>query len=95
MQYFLLFGFIGSILAIGLYSFTGWLRKRNVGVLWYEWLIGSVGLIMLLLAIQHLFGAMSELFPYAAWSGFAAIGIPALILLLTAWQLISRRNKQS
>jgi hypothetical protein len=63
MQYFLLFGFIGAILAIGLYSLTGWLRKRNMGVTWYEWLMGIAGIVLLLMAIQHFFGAMTELFP--------------------------------
>ncbi|BAQ34944.1 hypothetical protein [Dehalococcoides sp. UCH007] len=94
MQYFLLFGFIGAILAIGLYSFIGWLRKRNTGATWYEWLMGITGIVLLLMAIQHFFGAMSELFPFAAWMGLVIIGVPAIVLLAITWQLISRRSKQ-
>ncbi|KSV18979.1 dehalogenase [Dehalococcoides mccartyi] len=48
-----------------------------------------------MLAVQHLLGAMTELFAFAAWTGFAIIGIPALILLVVAWQLVARRVKQS
>jgi hypothetical protein len=38
---------------------------------------------------------MEEIFPFAAWMGLAIIGVPALILMLVAWQLVARRAKQS
>nr|BEL01520.1 hypothetical protein DMOBY_13730 [Dehalococcoides mccartyi] len=95
MEYFIPFALIGAFIAVGLYALTGWLHSHNIKVIWYEWLIGILGLGLLLLAVQHLFGAMSELFFYAAWMGFAIIGIPALILLVVAWQLVARRVKQS
>lgn len=95
MQYFLLFGLIGALIAVGLYALVSWLRKRNIKVAWYEWLMGIIGLVLLVMAIQHFFGAMAELFPFAAWMGLLIIGAPALILLLVAWQLVAKRAKQS
>ncbi|AII61466.1 hypothetical protein [Dehalococcoides mccartyi] len=95
MQYFIPFALIGAVVAIGIYEFVKWLRRNGIKAIWYEWLMGAVGLVLLLLGIQHFFGAMSELFYFAAWMGLTIIGVPALILMLVAWQLIARRAKQS
>nr|BEL00370.1 hypothetical protein DMOBY_02230 [Dehalococcoides mccartyi] len=95
MAYYIPVILVGAIVTASLFGVISWLRKRNIKASWYEWLIGIAGLALLLLAIQHLFGAMTELFPFAAWVGFAIIGVPALILLLVAWQLVARKAKQS
>lgn len=95
MEYFIPFALIGAVIAVALYFTISWLRKRNVTVAWYEWLIGGAGLALLLLAIQHYFGASAELFPYAAWMGLLITGGPAVILLIVAWQLVARRQKDS
>lgn len=94
MEYFIPFMLIGIIVTAGLFSLILWLRKRNIKLTWYEWLIGGTGLLLLLIAIQHVFGALSEFFSYAAWMGFLMVGLPALVLLAVAWQLIARRAKQ-
>ncbi|ACZ62462.1 MULTISPECIES: hypothetical protein [Dehalococcoides] len=95
MEYFIPFALIGAVAAIGIFEFFKWLQRKNIKANWYEWLIGVVGFALLLLAVQHLFGAMTELFTFAAWMGFAIIGIPALVLMVIAWQLVARRAKQS
>ncbi|PPD59169.1 dehalogenase [Dehalogenimonas etheniformans] len=95
MQYFIPFALIGAVVALGIFAFIKWLQRRGLKATWYEWLIGGIGLVLLLTAVQHFFGARSELFPYAAWLGFLIIGLPALILLAVAWQLITRRQKAS
>lgn len=95
MEYFIPFMLIGVLVAVAVYAAINWLRSRNIKVDWYEWLIGIVGLILLLIAVQHYFGASSELFSFAAWTGLAIIGVPAIILLVVAWQLIARKNKQA
>lgn len=95
MENFIPFMLIGVVVAVGLFGVISWLRNCKVKVNWYEWLIGVVGFALILLAVQHLFGAMTELFTFAAWMGFAIIGIPALVLMVIAWQLVVRRAKQS
>ncbi|WP_411814458.1 dehalogenase [Dehalococcoides mccartyi] len=94
MEYFIPFALIGAVAAIGIFGFVKWLQRKNIKANWYEWLIGIVGLILLLIAVQHYFGASAELFSFAAWTGLAIIGVPAIILLVVAWQLIARKNKQ-
>ncbi len=95
MEYFIPFALIGALIAFGLYALAGWLRSHSIKVLWYDWLIGIVGVVLLLIAVQHYFGASAELFSFAAWMGLAIVGVPALILLVVAWQLVARRAKQS
>lgn len=95
MEYFIPFILIGAAIMAGLFGIITWMRRRNTSLAWYEWLIGGVGFVSLLIAVQHYFGASAELFPYAAWMGLLIIGLPALILLAIAWQLVVRRSKAS
>ncbi|MDN4186403.1 MAG: dehalogenase [Dehalococcoides mccartyi] len=95
MEYFVPLVLVGAVIAAALFGIISWLRNRNIKAKWYEWLIGGAGFALLLLAIQHFFGAWEELFPFAALMGLAIIGIPALILMVIAWQLVTRRAKQT
>lgn len=70
-----------------------WSRSKEIAVKWYEWLIGAIGLFLLLFALQNLVGTLSELYTQPAWMMLIAIGLPALILLTIAWQLVWRRNR--
>ena len=84
---------IGVVVAAGVTVLVLWLRNRNIAVTWYDWLIGAIGLLLVLAAIQHYTGALAEGFPTAGWLGLLVFGIPALILLVVAWQLIARRQR--
>ncbi|KSV16186.1 dehalogenase [Dehalococcoides mccartyi] len=73
-----------------------WLMKRhNFSLTWYEWLIGAVGLLMLLFTIQNYFGSLAEVEPKAANMFLLVIGLPGIILLALSWQLAVRRAKKA
>ncbi|AGG05751.1 Tetrachloroethene reductive dehalogenase TceA membrane-bound subunit [Dehalococcoides mccartyi] len=73
-----------------------WILKRNNSSLsWYEWLIGLVGLALLLFTIQNFFGSFAELESKAASMFLLVTGLPALILLALSWQLASRRTRKA
>ncbi|AQU03694.1 reductive dehalogenase membrane anchor [Dehalococcoides mccartyi] len=73
-----------------------WLMKRhNFSLTWYEWLIGAVGLLMLLFTIQNYFGSLAEIEPKAANMFLLVIGLPGIILLALSWQLAARRAKKA
>lgn len=78
----------GAVLALLL-----WLRNHNIMVKWYEWLIGALGLLMVLMAINLFAGSQAEHYPGASWLGLLMFGVPALILLAIDWQLIARRQR--
>lgn len=78
----------GGIVALAL-----WLRNQSIAVKWHEWLIGVLGLVFLLFALQNFFGSLAELEPSVAWMYMLVMGIPSLILLAVAWQLIMRRKR--
>ena len=87
--------FIVIFLILGA-AFAGlavWLRNKNIGVKWYEWLIGVLGSFLLLFALQNLIGTFSELYSQPAWILLAMFGVPALILLAVAGQLVWRRQR--
>ena len=81
--------FVGA----GLVALVLWFRNRNIKVTWYEWLIGALGLLLLLFAIQNFVSAFAELEPQASWKLLLVLGLPALILLGVAGSLVWRRQR--
>lgn len=86
---------IALVLGAGLGALMLWLRSRDIEVAWYAWLMGIIGLLLILLAIQHYAGSLAEMYPQAGWLGALITGVPGLILLAMAWQLIVRRQRSA
>ena len=86
----LVIGIIVGVLILGL---AMWMRNRNMSMTWYEWIIGIVGLALLLFTVQNYFGSQAELEPKAATMFLLVTGLPALILLAVTWQLVIRHKK--
>ena len=84
---------VGLIVGAAVLALVLWLRNRDIKVTWYEWLIGIVGLLLLMFTIQNFFGSQAELESDAASMFLLVTGLPALILLAVAWQLIARRQR--
>jgi len=84
---------IALVIGVGIASLVFWLRSRDIKVSWYEWLIGVVGFLLLLFAIQNFFGSIAEVEEAAAPKFLLFIGLPALILLAIAWLLPWRRHR--
>jgi len=84
---------IAFVLGAGLVALVIWLRGSRVQVKWYEWLIGIIGLLLLIFTIQNLTGSLAEFNSTAAWLFLPITGLPALILLAVAWQLVARRQR--
>ena len=83
---------IALVLGVALAALVLWLRDRNIAVKWYEWLIGVVGLLLLLFTIQNFVTSFAEVEATAPWMFLLVLGLPALILLALAWQLVARRQ---
>jgi uncharacterized membrane protein YecN with MAPEG domain len=72
-----------------------WGRSKGISLSWYEWLIGIVGLLLILFAIQNFFAVQSEFPPTPASKFLLFVGLPGLILMVVAWQLVVRRQKKA
>lgn len=57
---------IGLVIGAGLLALVPWLRSRRIVVTWYEWLIGAIGLLLLLFTIHDFFASFAEHEEYAA-----------------------------
>jgi uncharacterized membrane protein len=86
----LIIGLIAGAAALGLVL---WLRGKDVAVKWYEWLIGALGLVLLLFTIQNFAGSIAEIESTAANMFLLVTGLPAIILMAVSWQLVARRQR--
>ena len=87
--------FAGIILAAVLSALVVWLRSKSIKVTWYEWLIGAIGLALLVFTIQNVFGSFSENEQTAAVMFLLVPGLPAIILIYLSWQINQLRRRRS
>ncbi|MFC1865522.1 dehalogenase [Chloroflexota bacterium] len=86
---------LGLIIGSGLLVLIYWIRTRKIVVKWYEWLLGVIGLLLLLFMIQNILGSVRELEPTAAWQFLWLIGLPAIIFTALAVWLPMRRYRKT
>jgi len=83
------------VVGAGVVVLVMWLRSQGIKVSWYEWVIGVVGIALLLFAIQNYFGFTSELEPNAPGFVLLVMGLPALILMALSGLLVWKRQKSA
>jgi cytochrome b subunit of formate dehydrogenase len=86
---------VALVVGIGVASLVFWTRSRGIKISWYEWLIGIVGLLLLLFTIQNYFGSVAEFESAAAGKFWIITGIPAIVLVLIAGVLSWRRQQSA
>ena len=84
---------IGMILGALILGLVLWLRSKNMSMKWYEWLIGIIGVALLLFTIQNFVGSYAEFESTAGNVYLLLLGLPALILLGATWRLVIRHKK--
>ena len=62
----------GAAFSVAILALVLWLRKNNVSVTWYEWLIGIVGVLLLAFTIQNTWGSLYELEPRLVEADYGA-----------------------
>ena len=82
---------IGAIFA----ALIWFLNKNNFSIKWYEWLMGGIGLLLLLWTIQNFVGSFAEWEPRAAWAFLLVVGLPSLVLLAIPCSLAYMRFKKN
>jgi hypothetical protein len=82
----------GLILGAAILAFVLWIHSRKIQVTWYEWLMGALALVLILLILQNFFASYAEFEPTAGWMGLIFMGIPVLILAVLAVRLPWQRH---
>lgn len=86
---------IGLIVGAAILGLVQWARSKNISLSWYEWVIGIIGIALLLFTIQNFFASLAEVESTAAYMFLLATGLPSLVLLAVTWQLVARKAKTS
>ncbi len=82
---------LGLIMGAAVY----WLvTNENVKLTWYEWVLGVLGVILILFAIQNYGASVAELESRAAGLMLLIFGLPGLILAAVAGVLAFLRGKK-
>lgn len=84
---------VGTIFGVALIALFWWMRSKDIKVSWYEYLIGGIGLFLLLFTIQNWVGAVREGEPASILWYVLILGTPSIVLLIIAGSLAWRRNK--
>jgi len=71
----------GIALGAGLIFLIVWLRAHSVKVTWYEWVLGAVGMALVLFAYQNHQASIAELHPRVPGMFLLVFGLPGLLLL--------------
>jgi uncharacterized membrane protein len=69
------------------------MRSKDMKMAWYTWLIGIVGLFLLLFTIQNYVGSVNEFEDSAATMFLLIMGLPAVVLIAIAAVLGYREVK--
>ena len=88
-----LWGAVFVAIAIGLTFLIQWIRRNNIETKWWDWLLGLVGLVLLVFTVQNALGSLEEAEPTAAWMFLVVTGIPSLILMAIPIQMVLRRRR--
>jgi len=84
---------IALVIGAAVLALAWWLSSRGIKVSWYEWLIGIIGVLLLLFTIQNYFGSIDEFESEAAGMFWLVTGLPAVILIVIAGLLSWRRQR--
>jgi uncharacterized membrane protein len=85
--------FIGLLLGAALLALGMFLRSRGIRPSWYEWLIATLGFMLLVFALQNYRAARADFEPVSPGVFLLIFGLPGLILMLLAAFLIWMRMK--
>ena len=85
----------GLIIGAAVLWLVSWLRGRNTQLPWYVWVIGGIGIVLLLLSLQSYFATIAEWEPLAANLSLLVLGLPAIILLAVAGLLGAKKLRAS
>ena len=83
----------GLIIGACLVGLVVWLRNRQIATKWYDWLIGIIGLALLLFTIQNMEGSLVEGYATAALMFFVVTGILSLVLMAVPVFSVWRRSR--
>ena len=86
---------IGLAIGAGLLALVEWLRRRKIKVTWYEWLLGALGLLLVLFTIQNFTASFAEHEPQAGWTFLWLFGVPAVLLIAIACLLPYLRHHKT
>jgi len=84
---------LGAVIVGGFVLLLNWMRSNNRSFTWYEWLLGVIGLALLVFAVQSFYGSMVEDESQAAWMFLLIFGVPAIIVFAITWRLAARRQQ--
>lgn len=89
----LLWSIISFSLGAGFVYLLTVIKSKNWKINWYEWVLGLLGVAILVITIQNFYASFTEQRESAAWFFLVFPGLFSVVFLVAAFQLAWRRNK--
>ncbi|MDD5122824.1 MAG: dehalogenase [Dehalococcoidales bacterium] len=71
----------GMLAGIALLGLVIYIRYKNIDIRWYEWLLGALGIGLLLFTLQNMDAALKEHWEGTHLTFLLVFGAPALVLI--------------
>lgn len=84
---------LGLVIGCVLYFLISGVRKGNLKITWYQWVLGAISVSMLLFTVQNYLGFQQELESNAGNFILMTVGLPAIILAALIWVIPLIINK--
>jgi hypothetical protein len=86
---YLVVGFVLGMILVTMISLS---LSKKIVTKWYDWLLGLIGLILLLFTLQNYFASTATMEPMAPRMFLLVFGIPAVIIVATSFLLVWQRQ---
>lgn len=82
---------IGFLMGSGLVFFVTKLNAMDIKLLWYEWILGGLFMLIFMFMGQTFIASFKEFKPRAAWMTLIFMGFPAILIgAVLVYSVLSR-----
>ncbi len=82
---------IGFLMGGGAVMIWNTLKKLNIKLVWYEWILLILSFITFMFMGQTFIASFQEYEPRAAWFTLVFMGMPILIMAVTLYRSVNKR----
>jgi len=85
---------IGFVMGGGLVYLQVKLKEMDLKLIWYEWTLTIVGVLLFMFLGQTFVASFGEFEPRAAWMSLLFMGLPIVLIGAVVYRSVQKRTRQ-